>query len=116
MTTARVGVALALVPAWAWAQTPLETDRYFGGPHTMWWAAGWPGMFFGPLMMILMFAAIIACAVLLVRWVGGPGHGHGAPPHHPPSGRAPLDFLKERFARGDIDKDEFEARRRVLGD
>jgi putative membrane protein len=38
------------------------------------------------------------------------------PPHHAPPGRTPIDILKERFARGEIDKDEFEERRRVLGD
>ena len=49
----------------------------------------------------------------LVRWLGGPGHGVAL--HHPP-GKTPLDILKERFAKGEIDKEEFEERRRVLGE
>jgi putative membrane protein len=72
-------------------------------------------MIFGPLMMILVLAAVIAVAVLLVRWLGGPWQGT-VPPHHTTPGRTPLDILKERFARGEIDKEEFEERRRVLGD
>jgi putative membrane protein len=36
--------------------------------------------------------------------------------HDPPLGRAPGEILKERFARGEIDKDEFDERRRTLGD
>jgi putative membrane protein len=65
--------------------------------------------------MILVLAVLIAAVVLLARWVGGPWPGT-VPPHYTPPGRTPIDILKERFARGEIDKDEFEERRRVLGD
>ncbi len=71
-------------------------------------------MIFGPLIMILVLAAVIAITVLLVRWLGGPWHG--APPQHHVPERTPLDLLKARYARGDIDKAEFEDRRRTLGD
>ena len=112
---AAAGQALALVPSWAWAQGPSETDRYVYGPHMMWWGGGWYGMIFGPLIMILVLAVVIAAVVLVVRWAGGPWPG-AAPPHHAPPDRTPLDILKERFARGEIDNDEFEERRRVLGE
>ncbi len=71
-------------------------------------------MIFGPLFMILFLAVVIAAVVLLFRWLGGPWQAT-MPPHAPPS-RTSLDILKERFARGEIDKDEFEERRRVLGE
>ncbi len=81
------------------------------GPYMMWNGGSW--MFFGPLMMIVFIAAIVAVVVLMVRWLGGSGHGTAA---HPPPSRTPLDILKERFARGEIDKEEFEERRRTLGE
>lgn len=83
--------------------------------HQMMWGGGWYGMIFGPLLMIVVLAVVIGVAVLIVRSLGGPWYG-AAPPHYPPPGRSPLDILKERFARGEIDKDEFEDRRRVLGE
>jgi putative membrane protein len=47
-----------------------------------------------------------------VRWLGGSWQGTTqAPP-----GRIPLDILRERFARGEMSKEEFEDRRRVLSD
>lgn len=113
-TVAAAGAAVALVPSWAWAQGPSDPERYGYGPHMMGWGGGWYGMIFGPLFMILVLAVVIAVAVLLVRWLGGPWHGTAS--HQVPPGRAPLDILKERFARGEIDKEEFEERRRVLGD
>ncbi len=104
-----VGLLAALGPSeLAWAQR----DPEFYGPHMMW--GGWYGMVLGPLMMIIVIAAIIVLVVLAVRWLGGGGHG-SSPHTQAPAAKTPLDILEERFARGEIDKDEFEERRRVLG-
>lgn len=89
----------------------------YGGYHNsdMMWGGGWAGMGFGLIVMIVVIAAVVALIVLLVRWLGGPGHGdHGR--YMAPHGKTALDILKERFARGEIDKEEFEERRRTLGD
>jgi putative membrane protein len=72
-------------------------------------------MFFGPLMMILFVAAVVVLVAFAFRWLGAHGpHGLGHTPS--PPGKAPIDILKERFARGEIDRAEFEERRRVLGE
>jgi len=57
---------------------------------------------------------VIAVAVLLVRRLGG--QLQAASPHQSPPARTPLDILKERFADGEIDEEEFEKRRRILGE
>jgi len=102
---------LLLIDGPLWAQTPSDADRYVYGPHMMWWGGGWYGMLFGPIFMVLVLAALIALTILLVRWLGG--LGPGAMPPSP--NQTPIDILKERFARGEIDKDEYEERRRILG-
>ncbi len=83
----------------------------FHGPGMM-WGYGWQGMVFGPIMMIVFLGVLVALVVLAVRWIGGTGHagGAGAPSRNPA-----LDILRERFARGEIDAQEFEERRRTLG-
>ena len=113
-TAALAAAAIALLPVAAWAQTSPDLDRYGWGSHMMGWGGGWFGMIFGPIFMILVLALVIAIAVLLVRWLGGPWQA--AAPHHPSPARSPLDILKERFAHGEIDKEEFEERRRILGE
>lgn len=70
-------------------------------------------MVLGPIMMIVFIAATIVVAALLVRWLSG-----DSPIPPPPSyaEKTPLDILKERFARGELDKEEFDQRRGVLGE
>ena len=106
-----VTAVFAPVSAWA-AEAPAEPYPWM---HPMMWGGGWYGMIFGPLFMILVLAVVIAVAVLIVRSLGGPWYGT-LPPHYPRPSRTPLDILKDRCARGEIDKNEFEDRRRVVGE
>jgi putative membrane protein len=75
------------------------------------WAGGWYGMIFGPLVMIFVLGAVIAVAVVIARGFDGPWQWSS-----PQLRRTALDILKERYARGEINKEEFEERRRVLAD
>ena len=88
--------------SFAWADTAREGA--YGHGHM------WGGWVLGPIMMILFVALTVAVVVLVVRWLGGVG---GAPARGPGSETA-LDILEKRFARGEIDKEEFEARRQAL--
>jgi len=108
--TAREGIAWIAASAALLAQPAFAQDgggRYYG-PHM--WDGGW-WMFLGPVWMVVIIGAIVAVAVLVVRWLGGTGHPAGSA--HPPA-RTAMDILKERFARGEIDKQEFEERRKLL--
>ena len=97
------------LPWLAWAGAA-GGDGTYGHGH-MWGGGGhW---IFGPVMMILFVALAVAVVVLVVRWLGGVGGGGGGAGARP---KAALDILEERFARGEIDKDEFEARRQALRD
>jgi len=84
-----------------------DVDRYFG--HHMWDAGWW--MLLGPIWMIVVVGAVVAAVLLVARWLGGTDH---ALSHNQPPVKTPLDILKERFARGEIDKEEFEERRSFL--
>lgn len=71
-------------------------------------------MILGPLLMILVPVILIVAVLLAVRRFWPTSNGpSSAPPTVP---QTPLDILKERFVRGQIDKDEFEERRRILGE
>lgn len=71
-------------------------------------------MMIGPLMMVIFLMVAFIIVIPLMRWLGmGPPwwHGHNMPPASP---RIPLDILNERFARGEIDKAEYEEKRRLI--
>lgn len=97
--------AISTIPSFAWAQA--RGDYY--GPHM--WDGGWYGMFVGPLMMIVFIALAVAVIVPLVRWLVGSGRA-GTATARPD--KTAIDILRERYARGEIDKAEFDERRRVL--
>ena len=77
------------------------------------WGMPWYGMVFGPIMMIALLATTIVAVVLVVRWLGI--SSHFPEPHGGPE-KTPLDVLKERFARGEIEKQEFEDKKRILSE
>lgn len=93
-----------LVGAMAVAATKLANAQAYGPGM---WGDGWGMHGF----MHLLWWGLAACVVvwLLRRPYGGHCHHHG--PHG--DDRA-LAILRERYARGEIDKTEFEARKRDL--
>lgn len=101
-------------------QAPSTSEPPYGFYH-MWGGGPWGwhvGMIFAPIMMLLIIAGIVALIVLLIRAAGGGTHWyrHGDwPPHGRWQGRGALDILEERFAKGEIEKEEFEEKRKLLG-
>lgn len=69
----------------------------------MWGAGGLVMM----LMMLVLWGLLIAALVVGLRWLIGQGR--------PTSRDEALEILRQRYARGEIDKQEFDARKRDLG-
>ena len=101
---ARVGLVSGVsAPGFAWAQE--RSGDWSWGMHPMSWAWGAWGL--GMMVMMLVFwGLVITGIVLAIRWLAGQGEKSR-------SDRA-LDILRERYARGEINKDEFDAKQRDL--
>jgi putative membrane protein len=90
----------------------------------MWYGGGWGwgGWFAMAVIMVFFWALVIAGIagiVALVHYLTGARQGHqsGQPPSpgEPGSGsRRAEDLLAERFARGEIDEDEYKRRLALL--
>ncbi len=68
------------------------------------WGMGW-GMGFGWLFMILFWVLIIVGIVALMKWFSDQSGSRG---------KTALEILQERYARGEIQKDEYEQKKRDL--
>ena len=112
----KLSILPAALPIWissigvAWADLAQRDGAggYRYHPH-MWGDGAWGGMFMGPLFGLLFIAVVAVAIVFVVRAVSGTGHHHRRA-----GGRTALDILDERFARGEIDVQEYEERKRTL--
>lgn len=100
-------IAGAFLAAWsafpAAAQEPERGDAPWMGD----W--GWGHMVYGGWMMVVVWGGIILAVILLVR-------AFGSGSRSVERRATALDILQERFARGEIDKAEYEEKRRTIAD
>jgi putative membrane protein len=83
-----------------------------GKCFTDWFGAGHGMGGFGGIMMIVMWVLFIVGIVFLIRWLAASTKAASA--GHP-AHESPLDILKKRYARGEIDKEEFENKKKDIG-
>lgn len=75
---------------------------YYGG-------GGWAGWLVMAAAMVAFWGLVIFAVIAIFR-----GIGKTHEPAERSSGRDPLQILDERFARGELDVDDYQARQGVL--
>lgn len=73
--------------------------------HPMWWAWGAGGVIM-MLMMLVFWGLVITGVVFTIRWLVR--QSNGARPD------SALEILRQRYARGEINREEFEMKKRDL--
>lgn len=112
MKLAIIGSAGALALASRLALADPVTGDYGSYAHhgMMGWGGGFGGWFMGPIMMLIFLALLVGAVVLIVRLLGGEIGGKSQR-----GADRSLEILRERFAKGEIDDEEFDRRKKSLG-
>ncbi len=71
------------------------------------WGMGWIGL----VMMLSFWGLVITALIFFIRWMIQAGREQT---NNQPTGARALDILKERYARGEIEKEEYEAKKSDL--
>jgi len=87
------------IPIAAWAQ---ERPYEYWGMHYMWgpWGIGMM------LMMLVFLGLVIAALVLGIRWLGSQEKESRSD--------SAVEILRQRYARGELTKEEYEAKKREI--
>ncbi|WP_228838686.1 SHOCT domain-containing protein [Nocardia amamiensis] len=78
-----------------------------------WYSNGMTGWGYGlmTISMVIFWALVIAGIVALVRYTAALSQGQRTVPHGP----TPQQVLADRYARGEIDDEEYARRSKILG-
>jgi len=80
---------------WGWGENSMGPGMMWG-----WWGIGW-------IFMVVFWGILVMGLILLIRWLIGITKGTKIE-------ESALDILKKRYARGEINKDEFEQKKNDL--
>jgi putative membrane protein len=98
--------ALVAIGTFLTSVLPASAQQDYGPWRMHEW--GWGGMWFGPLLMLAVIVLFVALVVLLVRWLGGERGLSSA------ATRTAREVLDERYARGEIDREDYLKRRQDI--
>ena len=70
---------------------------------------GWWGMGLGPMFMLFFFGVFIFGLVTLIRWLAAES------PTRRAREKTAVEIVQERYARGEMDRQEYEQKMRDLG-
>lgn len=83
-------------------------------PWHMWSGWGWGGMFIGVIVMLLFWGIVITLLFFAIRSLIRSNQSGGFRDVHSRERQTPLEILKERYARGEITRQEYQDMRRDL--